>query len=411
MCDDIKGSVREAAQALARVLAGILTRSLEAGDSSSQNVDAMLKIVLPFLFSPSGLESSSKEIQVFSLATLLDIIKSSNKKTLAPFVPDLVRQLIALLSLFENEGINYLHLNADKYGVTTQQIDDARLTGIKASPLMEAIERCLDTVNEQTMAKLQASLEDAIKTAVGLPSKVGASRVLVSLSTRHNFIFRSYADVFLGLARKQLLDRNDTIASAYASACGYIARIASDDEIAKMFQHCRQLYFDSDSDRYRVVAGDVVHATSKHATDRFNSLGTEVLPFVFVAKHDPLEQAKTLFENTWNENVGGSRSVSLYLTEIVQIAFQHLDSPRWSVKHTSAFAVAECVISLGDGISDANAKILWPALEKAIAGKTWEGKERVLKAFVKFAKSSNLVTSNTKIAEQIQVSRCFLKPN
>ena len=117
-----------------------MTRSLEAGDSSAQKVDSMLKVVLPFLFSPSGLESSSKEIQIFSLSTLLDIIKSSSSKVLRPFVPNVIGQLVALLSTFENEGINYLLLNADKYGVTTQQIDDARLTDIKGSPLMEAIE-------------------------------------------------------------------------------------------------------------------------------------------------------------------------------------------------------------------------------------------------------------------------------
>ncbi|KAL8795729.1 MAG: hypothetical protein Q9195_001780 [Heterodermia aff. obscurata] len=402
VCDDIKASVREAAQALARVLAGILTRSLEAGESSTQNIDAMLKIVVPFLFSPSGLESGSKEVQVFSLSTILDIIKSSNSKTLRPFIPDLVRQLIALLSVFENEGINYLHLNADKYGVTTQQIDDARLSGIKASPLMEAIERCLDALDEPTMATLRASLEDAIKTAVGLPSKVGASRVLVSLSTRNNFIFKTHADHFLRLARKQLLDRNDTIASAWASACGYLARLATDGEIIKLISYCRELYFDSDNDRHRVIAGDVVHAVSKYATDRFNALATEVLPLVFIAKHDQHEPAQALFKNTWNENVGGSRTVLLYLKEITDLSSKHLESPRWSIKHTSAFAIAECINSLGAEISDRDASIIWPALEKAIAGKTWEGKEKVLRALVMFARSSKLITSSPKAGEQIE---------
>ena len=385
------------------MLAGILTRSLEAGDASAQKVDSMLKVVLPFLFSTSGLESSSKEIQVFSLSTLLDIIKSSSSKILRPYVPDIVGQLVALLSSFENEGINYLHLNADKYGVTTQEIDDARLTGIKGSPLMEAIERCLDAIDEATMTELRVSLENAIKTAVGLPSKVGASRVLVSLSTRHNFLFRPHADIFLRLVRKQLLDRNDTVASAYASACGYIARLATDGEILKLISYCRELYFDSDDERHRVIAGDLVYATSKHATDRFNALSAEILPFVFVAKHDPLDRAQVLFKKTWDENVGGSRAVLLYLGDIIQIASQYLESPRWSIKHTSAFAVAECVDSSGSEISDANASMIWPVIEKAVAGKTWDGKEKVLKALIKLAKSSKLIETDPKVAEQMQV--------
>ena len=402
VCDDIKESVRTAAMALARVLTGILTRGLEARESSALSAEKMLKQVLPFLLSPSGLESGAPEVQDFARKTLLKIIKSSNGKTLRPFVPDLVGRLLALLSSIEPEMINYLHLNADKYGLTAQELDDARLKHIRGSTMLEAIERCLDFLDESSMPELQQSLENAIKTVVGLPSKVGCSRVLVSLSTRQNFIFKQYADHFLPLARKQVFDRNDTISSSYATACGYLARLASDNALLKLVEYCRKLYFDSDDDRQRVISGDIVYAISKYATDRFNSLAGEVLPFVFVAKHDTYERAKTLFEDTWIENVGGSRAVLLYLKEIVDLASQYLDSARWSVKHTSAFAIADTVISCGNTIDDANAKVLWPALEKALSGKTWEGKETVLKALVHFAKSSTFCSKDSKVAEQIE---------
>ena len=368
----------------------------------------MLSTVLPFLFSPSGLESSSKEIQVFSLKTLLDIIKSSNHRTLRPFVPVIVEQLISLLSSFEYEGINYLHLNAEKYGMTTQQIDDARLSGIKGSPLMEAIERCLDALDEATMTQLQTTLDKAIKSAVGLPSKVGASRVLVSLSTRHNFIFKPFSSYFLKLVEKQLLDRNDTVASAYASACGYLARLAADSEIVKLVAYCRKLYFDTNDDRHRVISGDTVHAVSKYASDRFKALAVEILPFVFVAKHDPNEQVRKLYKEAWDENVGGSRAVLLYLKEIVAVASSHLESQRWSIKHTSAFAIAESINSLGNEISEADARTLWPAIEKATSGKTWDGKSRILKALVTLAQNSKLVVKDAEIERQMQVRRLSL---
>ena len=401
-CDDIKESVRAAAMALARVLTGILTRGLEAGESSARSADKMLKQVLPFLLSPSGLESGAPEVQEFARKTLLKIIKSSNGKTLRPFVPDLVGRLLALLSSIEPEMINYLHLNADKYGLTAQELDDARLKHIRGSTMLEAIERCLDFLDESSMPELQQSLENAIKTVVGLPSKVGCSRVLVSLSTRQNFIFKKYADHFLPLARKQVFDRNDTISSSYAAACGYLARLASDDSLLKLLEYCRKLYFDSDDDRQRVIAGDIVYAVSKYATDRFNSLASDVLPFVFIAKHDTFDRAKSLFEDTWSENVGGSRTVLLYLKEIVDLASQYLDSARWSIKHTSAFAIADAVKSCGSTIDNANAKVLWPALEKALSGKTWEGKETVLKAFIHFLKSSIFWAEEPKVEEQVE---------
>ena len=85
--------------------------------------------------------------------TLLEIIKKSNGSTLLPFIPDLVERLIGLLSSLEPEAVNYIHLNASKYNLTEQKIDDMRLSSIRTSPLMEAIERCLDLLDENTLRK------------------------------------------------------------------------------------------------------------------------------------------------------------------------------------------------------------------------------------------------------------------
>lgn len=402
VCDDIKVSVRTAAMSLAKVLTGILTRSLEATNTSSKKADAMLEQVVPFLLSPSGLESSAQDVQAFALHTLLEIIKSSSSQTLRPFIPNLVGHLLALLSSLEPGAVNYIRLNADQYNISTEQIDDARLSSVRGSPMMEAIERCLDFLDEETMAALCPSLENAIKTAIGLPSKVGSTRVLVSLATRHNFVFKIYAEQFLKLACKQVLDRNDTVSSAFAAACGYLARLASEEGTLKLIEYCHQLYFESENDRLRTVSGELVFAISKHASDRFNSIASAVLPFVFVAKHDGSESAKSFFQDTWNENVGGSRAVLLYLKEIIHLATKHLDSPKWPVKHTSAFAISDLVISSGGDISESNAKLIWPAMEKAVAGKTWEGKETVLQGLVQLVKGSKILASDANIANQIE---------
>lgn len=388
---------------LARVLVGILTRGLEAGDSSSRSAGAMLKNVLPFLLSPSGLESPAQDVQAFSLSALLQIIKKSSKSALRPFVPDLVGRLILLLSSLEPEGIEYIRLRAEQYGVTGQQIDDARLSGVRGSPMLEAIERCLDFLDETSMKELRGPLENAITTGLGLPSRVGGSRVLVSLATRHNFLFRSHANYFLKLARKQVLDRNDTISASYSAACGYLSRLASDDEILRLFEHCRKLYFDSDDERHQLIAGEIVFATSKYATDRFNGLAAEILPFVFFAKHDGYDRAKTVFQDTWDETVGGSRTVLLCMQEIIQLAIQYLDSPRWALKHTAAFTVAEAINATGMEIGDPIAQVIWPGIEKAVDGKTWEGKEKALQAFVRFARAKNVVTEDKGEWARIQV--------
>lgn len=383
--DDIKGSVREAALKLSMALTGILVRQVEAG-TSSKHAQAMLKEVLPFLLSSQGIESSAKDVQAFATVTILKLIKSGGK-ALRPFIPSLVEQLLGLLSTMEMEGVDYLYLRAAQYNLTEEKIDNARSTAVSQSPLMESIERCLDQLDEPTMASLVPHLENVIKTTVGMPSKVGCSGVLVSLATRHSFLFRPHSDSFLKLIEKVVLDRNNAVSAAYARSAGYMARLGSDESLLRLATYSKNLYFNAEDEVRRQVSADIVYAVSKFATDRFNSLAADFLPFVFFAKHDFDEHVKEQFEKTWTENVGGSRAVLLYLKEITSMAIERLESPKWAIKHTAALAIADSVSSSGAELSLPNATIMWPALEKALALKTFAGKEKVLDAFVKFTKA------------------------
>jgi len=399
--DDIKGSVRKAAESLCQVLTGILVRQLEEG-ISSKNAQAGLKEVMPFLFSPRGLESPAKEVQKFAYDTVLKLIKSGGTNLL-PFIPNLVEQILGLLSTLEPDFINYIHLNAAKYDTTEEKIDEARSRMVSHSPMMEAIERCLDLVDEQTMKLLVPCLENVIKTAIGMPSKVGCSGVLVSLATRHSYVFRPHADIFLKHIEKAVLDRNSTVSAAYARAAGYIARLASDSQLLKFAGYTKSLYFSAEDEARRQISADIIYAVSKFAADRFNALASDFLPFVFMAKHDFDEHVKGQFEKTWEENVGGSRAVLLYLKEILALSSEHLSSPKWTVKHTAALTIAEVVASAGSEISTANAELIWPALEKALALKTFAGKEKVLEAFIKLTKSGKpLWETDDSIAVQMK---------
>lgn len=183
------------------------------------------------------------------------------------------------------------------------------------------------------------------------------------------------------------MDRNDTVSSSYAAAMGYVARCASEAQVLGTSRFSKRLYFESDDDRGRMVSADVVQAVSKYAKDRFDSSGSEFLPFVYMAKHDRNERVKTVFGETWNENVGGSRAVSLYLEEIVGLASEHLGSSRWILKHAAALSVAGIVKAVaqtqGD-LSESNGEKVWPWLKIAVSEKTWEGKEEVVEAFGTF---------------------------
>lgn len=388
--DDIKETVRVAAMTLCRTLTNLLIRNLEVGEETTKRAQKMLDHSMPFLL--QQLESgSAKEVQEYAIRTLLKVIKKSPPKALRPYAPAVLEALIKSLDSLEPESVNYLHLNAEKYGLTAEKLDSARVSHVSSSPALQAIERCLEGLDENGMPEAMKRLEGSFKTVIGLPSKVGLSRALVTLTVRHNLKFRPYADRFAQQLRKHLLDRNETITNSFCLALAYLMRIATDKEIEETSRFAKDLYFASDEAGHRHVAGEIVHAISKVSNDRFMSFATAFLPFAFIGRNDIDTEAREPFQRTWEENVGGSRAVSLYLMDIVDLA-QHIDSPKWGVKHTIASATADLICCL-DSAVDGNytlsqAEAIWLLLEKALSGKTWDGKEVVVDAFPKYVKKA-----------------------
>ncbi|RDW57423.1 ECM29 family proteasome component [Aspergillus mulundensis] len=385
LVDDIKESVRIAALKLCQTITGSVIRTLEVSDSDTKRVRTMLESTIPFLLSDKGMESSVQEVQGFALGALLQMIKKGPGNSLRPFVPSIIEQFLNCLSSLEPQAVNYVHLNADKYGLTGQEIDKMRLSSIRTSPMMEVIERYLiDMLDDESMKEFAVKLEGVLRSAVGLPSKVGCSRVLVLLSMR-TVLFQPYADRFIQLLGKYVVDRNDTVSASYCSSIGYLMRLASDDRILRTIEHAKTLYLTAEDANQRVISAEILHSSSKLSNDRFMAFASTALPFVFVAKHDLDEHVREVFDKTWQDNVGGNRAVSLYIREITDLVRDNLESARWAIKHTAALAIGNAITSLDSEIDLGTSQYLWPALERALAGKTWDGKENVLKAFVRFA--------------------------
>lgn len=400
--DDIKETVRLAALGLCQTITNAIVRTLEAGDTNVKRASAMLSKVIPFLLSNQGIESSVQEAQAFAINTLIRMAKKSPGDLLRPFVPEILESFLNSLSSLEPQAVNYVHLNAEKYGLTGQEIDKMRLSSVRSSPMMEAIERYLiDSLDEGNMKDLATRLERVLRYSVGLPSKVGCSRVLALLSMK-SMLFRPYADHFIRLMSKHVVDRNDTVSASYSTSMGYLTRLASDDQVLKTMEYTKDLYFTSENVSRRAIVAEILYSMSKLANDRFMAFATTALPFVFVCKHDTDEHVREVFEKTWQDNVGGTRTVLLYLREIVDLVSDNLDSPRWVIKHTAALAVAKTVMLLDKDLDLSTSKLVWPVLEKALVGKTWVGKEVVLKAFVKFTSQAKCLWQEEKIGNSIK---------
>lgn len=404
LLDDIKESVRVAALKLCQTITNSVIRTLETS-GTEKRASALLGSAIPFLLSDRGLDSSVEEVRGYAIGALIQIIKKSPGTQLHAFVPSILEKFLGSLSSLEPQAVNYVHLNADKYGLTGQEIDKMRLSSIRTSPMMEVIERYLiDHLDEHNLKDLAPKLEDVLRSAVGLPSKVGCSRVLVLLSMK-SLLFRPYADRFIQLLSKYVVDRNDTVSASYCTSMGYLMRLGSDDRVLKTIDYAKDLYLNSEDATHRAIAAEILYSSSKLSNDRFMAFATAALPFVFVCKHDADEHVKEEFEKTWQDNVGGNRAVSLYIREIVGLVSKNLDSARWAIKHTAARAIAQAVLSLEAEIDLTTAQLVWPVLEKALSGKTWEGKEVLLTALVKFARAATaLWAERADLGELLKVS-------
>ncbi|KAJ6155055.1 hypothetical protein N7470_005621 [Penicillium chermesinum] len=369
LLDDIKESVRTAALKLCQTITNSVIRTLETS-GTEQRAGALLKSAIPFLLSDKGLDSSVEEVRGYAIGALVQIIKKSSGTLLRPFVPVILEKFLASLSSLEPQ----------------QAIDNMRLSSIRTSPMMEVIERYLiDHLDESSLQELAPRLEDVLRSAVGLPSKVGSSRVLVLLSMK-TLLFRPYADRFIQLLCKYVVDRNETVSASYCTSLGYLMRLASDERVLQTIEYAKKLYLDAEDATPRAIAAEILYASSKLSNDRFMAFATAALPFVFVCKHDADDHVKEEFEKTWQDNVGGSRAVALYIREIVSLVSDNLDSARWAIKHTAARAISQAILALDQEVDLPTAQLVWPVLEKALAGKTWEGKEVVLTALVKFSR-------------------------
>ncbi|EXJ96242.1 hypothetical protein A1O1_01368 [Capronia coronata CBS 617.96] len=425
--DDVKETVRVAAMKLCRTLTSMLIRNLEVGEGSSKRSATMLNHAMPFLLQQME-NGAAKDVQQYAVVTLLEVVKKCPPKALRPFAPKVLETLVISLSSLEHESINYLHLNADKYGLTAEKLDKMRVSSINASPVTEAIERCLDSItmpitpDNDTTDAMQgvvstpgtpsvAPMEDgmqrlvnAYRASIGLPSKVGLSRVMTTLVVRHPTAFRPYADRFIQVTRKHLLDRNATISIAFSTSLGYLMRLASDKEVHATSKYAQKLYFESQELAHRAVAGEIIQAISKAANDVFMNFASAFLPFAFIGRRDTDKEVRERFDVPWKENIGGSRAINLYLPEIVDLISTHIKSPLWPIKHACSLAVAELMSSMEvqETYSDRDSSLLWPLVQEALDGKTWDGKEEIIKVYPKFIKQARPLWSDAKTTQQMK---------
>ncbi|ORY62472.1 proteasome stabiliser-domain-containing protein [Pseudomassariella vexata] len=388
--DDQKGSVRAAALKMCMGLSKTLVTQLQENNNTS-SAKSMIAQVLPFLLSDKGIENSVKEVKYLSISTVLDVVKNGGE-TLKPFIPTIVIHCLGLLGTIEPEGINYYYQRVGEED--REQLDKLRSSAATRSPMFECIGNCLRFADEDVMKDLAPELAQTVKSAIGMQTKVGCGEVLSTLALRHSILLPPYNAMFLKIMETQILDRNHEVSKAYTRSCAYLLRTAAAETLDQFASKLVDLYLAAEDEIRRQKIADAVLAIAKVSPDTFTDLESRLLPFVYMAKHDTDDYVSEEFTEAWNQHAGGSHTVVRFVDEITECVSMALGTSKWALLHGAAQTITSMITQMSSAVgkdgqfSGTSLQKIWPVLEKALALKTFKGKEKLVVAFPIFIRHS-----------------------
>ncbi|GAN03092.1 proteasome-associated protein ECM29 homolog [Mucor ambiguus] len=384
--DDIKDSVRQAATATCRSLTKLTVHYCDPTMVAMADGLKVMDIVMPFLLQ-KGIVSDAEDVRKFSLDAVLRVCKTG-AALLKKYVPELIDTLLQSLSSLEPQSMNYLSFHVDKYNISQEQLDNARLSGAKNSPMMEGIEHCVNQIDEQVMEELTPRILHIVRKGTGLPTKAGCARFIVTLVMNRRSAFKPFADAYLKALSGTIRSKNSVIRKSYATAIGYVCQLATYDRLISVVKHLKKLYIDEEDEDAKAGSAVTAAEITRFATDRANSIATVIVPLIFFGEHDPEEDMNKLWKAAWENLTSGTRSmVTMYADEILEFVQPLLTSSSWKIKQTAALTIADMCKVSGKGVQ-VHAHKLLPVLVSTLATRSWAGKENVLDAFVQLCISA-----------------------
>uniref|UniRef100_A0A8C9YF89 Ecm29 proteasome adaptor and scaffold n=1 Tax=Sander lucioperca TaxID=283035 RepID=A0A8C9YF89_SANLU len=387
--DDIKESVRKAADLTLKTLSKVCTRMCESTGSAAQRTVAVL---LPTLLE-KGIVSNVSEVRSLSIQTLVKVSKTAGAR-LKPHAARLIPALLEALSTLEPQVLNYLSLRATEQEKVTSAfyhsaMDAARLSAAKSSPIMETVNMCLQHLDVSVLGELVPRLCELLKSGVGLGTKGGCASVIVSLTVQCPQDLTPYSGKLMSALLNGIHDRSTVVQKAFAFALGHLVRTAKDGSVEKLLLKLNSWYLEKEEPVYKSSCALTMHAISHYSPDVLKGHAGVALPLAFLGMHQapgPDEEKgeshdATLWAEVWQENVPGSfGGIRLYMTELIAITQKALLSQSWKMKAQGAAAMATVAKEQTGSLVAPHLGMVLTALMQGLSGRTWAGKEELLKA-------------------------------
>ncbi|XP_066506566.1 proteasome adapter and scaffold protein ECM29 isoform X3 [Hoplias malabaricus] len=377
--DDIKESVRKAADLTLKTLSKVCVRMCESTGASAQRI---VGVLLPILLD-KGIVSNVAEVRSLSIQTLVKISKAAGSR-LKPHAACLIPALLEALSMLEPQVLNYLSLRATEQEKSA--MDTARLSAAKSSPMMETVNMCLQHLDVSVLGELVPRLCDLLKSGVGLGTKGGCASVIVSLTVQCPQDLTPYSGKLMSALLNGIHDRSVAVQKSFAFAIGHLVRTAKDSSVEKLLQKLSTWYLEKEEVVYKSSCCLTMHAISHYSPDVLKAHAGVALPLAFLGMHQQADEQgesadASLWSEVWQEHVPGSfGGIRLYMTELIAITQRALQSQSWKMKAQGGIAMASIAKQQIGSLVAPHLGMVLNALMQGLSGRTWAGKEELLKA-------------------------------
>ena len=406
LLDDVNGETRKAAVTLSHTLSQLSIRLCDPKYTSKADSASCLDVLLPLLLK-EGITSRAKEIQSVSIRTLLALIKHGGVN-LRPHLAELLGTLLEAMSTMESSTLGYLQFHAQSLNMTDEDLEVARLSMAKNTPLADAVASCLHVIDANALPSVMSRLTDILQQGLGLPTLTAAGKCIISLvNSPVGGEMKEHVGPLMSALVNGLGDQSTSVRKVFAAALGYLCRVSRRKRVGRIIESLLAQYTDEASnDSKRLSCGQATQQIVDHATDSTKEQFFPLIaPYAFLASHDSNDDVRKLWAAVWDEMVPSSDSGAvMYQTDILALCYNTFESSSWTIKATTYAALTSLVkATKAEPPAEADRERVVQLVVKAVPGRIWSGKEKLFELAIALCAQWKAALRREQVSSLLQV--------
>ncbi|KAL3269226.1 hypothetical protein HHI36_008307 [Cryptolaemus montrouzieri] len=407
--DDHHEATRAAATNTGRVLSKLCVHACE--ESQGKAGVKMVEAILPPLLN-TGIISNVPEIRLISLQAISQLVSSSGKQV-KPFLPTIIPALLRAAGELEPAKFSYLSTRLG--GSQVQEVvDDARASFAKSHFTTETVSKSLQYADASILEELIPKVIELMKQSVGLGTRVACTHCITLLVVQMGQELQPFSSKLLSVLTNGLLDRNAAIRKHYATTIGYVVSTAKESSLEKLFAKLRLWYFEREDISVKSSLAYTIQSIGVHNQDILKNYSDSLLPLIFFAMHAEKNPDSTstleVWEEIWSDNTPGTEAgIRQNIENICDIIKNALESPSWTIKAQAANTISTVAAKLGSSMDMKHQVALITILLNGLGGRTWNGKDKLLKALANICMNCKDSLKNASEINQNEIVESLLK--